>query len=575
MGSCLSSTQAVRAGNVRHKQMNNVSRRQRKKELRRQALETLSMEAKNDELLATIPGRTCSNGASNISCIYTQQGRKGTNQDAMIVWEDFASMEDTVYCGVYDGHGPFGHLVARRVRDSLPSKLFQYWQEELAVIKEDGNKEESGSDDDNNAELCDTTQTDHGSNVSSIYESAIGDADESDRDTAQSELSEGGGVVILENPPPNHNSEPVSKPPMFAPWKQAHLTAYQVMDKELQSHPLIDCFCSGTTAVTVLKQGKHLVIGNVGDSRAIMGTRDENGILKAIQLTVDLKPNLPQEADRIREYKGRVFALHDEPEVSRVWLPYDDSPGLAMARAFGDFCLKDYGVISVPEMSYRQLTERDLFIVLASDGIWDVLSNDEVVHIVASAPTRSTAARALVESAVRVWRLKYPTSKVDDCAVVCLYLDDPDSAHEHPTGEDISSVLSGDSDPFCESHNPVSAESVDLPVKVANPQTAHVVSDDGELEVEETALPPVRLDPPNGTAEVGEILNEEPPKEIVHSETRRKRSLADWLGADEDEEWSALEGVTRVNSLLNLPRFSAGDKRAAGTTKVPTNINAK
>jgi hypothetical protein len=229
----------------------------------------------------------------------------------------------------------------------------------------------------------------------------------------------------------------------------------------------------------------------------------------------------------------------------------------------------------MPEMSYRQLTERDLFIVLASDGIWDVLSNDEVVHIVASAPTRSTAARALVESAVRVWRLKYPTSKVDDCAVVCLYLDDPDSAHEHPTGEDISSVLSGDSDPFCESHNPVSAESVDLPVKVVNPQTARVVSDDGELEVEETALPPVRLDPPNGTAEVGEILNEEPPKEIVHSESRRKRSLADWLGADEDEEWSALEGVTRVNSLLNLPRFSAGDKRTAGTKKVPTNINAK
>jgi hypothetical protein len=35
------------------------------------------------------------------------------------------------------------------------------------------------------------------------------------------------------------------------------------------------------------------VIGNVGDSRAIMGTRDENGVLKAIQLTVDLKPNLP------------------------------------------------------------------------------------------------------------------------------------------------------------------------------------------------------------------------------------------------------------------------------------------
>lgn len=75
------------------------------------------------------------------------------------------------------------------------------------------------------------------------------------------------------------------------------------------------------------------------------------------------------EAERIRQCRGRVFALHDEPEVPRVWLPFDDSPGLAMARAFGDFCLKDYGVIAVPEMSYRQLTERDQFIVLATDGV--------------------------------------------------------------------------------------------------------------------------------------------------------------------------------------------------------------
>ena len=61
--------------------------------------------------------------------------------------------------------------------------------------------------------------------------------------------------------------------------------------------------------------------------------------------------------------------MQDEPEVSRVWLPFDDAPGLAMARAFGDFCLKEYGVISVPEFSHRTLTDKDLFIVLASDGV--------------------------------------------------------------------------------------------------------------------------------------------------------------------------------------------------------------
>jgi serine/threonine protein phosphatase PrpC len=76
-----------------------------------------------------------------------------------------------------------------------------------------------------------------------------------------------------------------------------------------------------------------------------------------------------EEAARIQQCRGRVFALQDEPEVSRVWLPNNDSPGLAMARAFGDFCLKDYGLISVPEISYRRLTEKDEFIILATDGV--------------------------------------------------------------------------------------------------------------------------------------------------------------------------------------------------------------
>lgn len=76
------------------------------------------------------------------------------------------------------------------------------------------------------------------------------------------------------------------------------------------------------------------------------------------------------EAERIKECKGRVFALQDEPDVMRVWLPFDNSPGLAMARAFGDFCLKDYGVIAVPDVTYREVTDRDKFLILATDGVW-------------------------------------------------------------------------------------------------------------------------------------------------------------------------------------------------------------
>jgi serine/threonine protein phosphatase PrpC len=64
-----------------------------------------------------------------------------------------------------------------------------------------------------------------------------------------------------------------------------------------------------------------------------------------------------------------VFCLGDEPGVHRVWLPDQEAPGLAMSRAFGDYCVKDYGVISTPEVTQRRITARDQFVILATDGV--------------------------------------------------------------------------------------------------------------------------------------------------------------------------------------------------------------
>ncbi len=61
--------------------------------------------------------------------------------------------------------------------------------------------------------------------------------------------------------------------------------------------------------------------------------------------------------------------MDDEPDVPRMWLPDQDAPGLAMARAFGDFCLKSHGLICTPEVYYRKLSAKDDFLVLATDGV--------------------------------------------------------------------------------------------------------------------------------------------------------------------------------------------------------------
>uniref|UniRef100_A0A0D6R6Y8 PPM-type phosphatase domain-containing protein n=1 Tax=Araucaria cunninghamii TaxID=56994 RepID=A0A0D6R6Y8_ARACU len=309
---------------------------------------------------------------------------------------------------------------------------------------------------------------------------------------------------------------------VFAVWKESHLRAFKAMDKELRSHPMLDSFCSGTTAVTVVKQDQDLVIANVGDSRAILGTMSDDDSLTAVQLTVDLKPNLPKEAERIRNCRGRVFALEDEPEVYRVWLPSDDSPGLAMARAFGDFCLKEFGVIADPEITYRHLTSRDRFVVLATDGVWDVLTNQEVVRIVFSAPCREVAAKVVVESAVKAWRRKYPTSKVDDCAAVCLYVDSQSTTSRPLATED-------------ESSNQERMLQSDFPENTVASNNNNN-NDNSSQQVQ--------------TENLGE--EQRPDEKETH------RTLAEYINTD---EWSALDGVSRVNSLLSLPRFMRGDMK--------------
>ncbi|OIS99175.1 PREDICTED: probable protein phosphatase 2C 6 [Nicotiana attenuata] len=458
--------------------------------------------------LEQIEGRVIGNGASNVACLYTQQGKKGTNQDAMIVWENYCSRSDTTFCGVFDGHGPHGHMVARKVRDYLPLLLQSEWETkscgDQSAASENGN-------------------TNGGSHLDEIM----------DDDLIESVEAE--------------NNEKF--PEIHMQLKRSILKAFRSMDKELKLHPSIDCFCSGSTAVTLVMQGKDIFVGNVGDSRAVLAMRDKDNSLMAVQLTVDLKPNLPREAARIQKCKGRVFALQDEPEVARVWLPNCDSPGLAMARAFGDFCLKDFGLISVPDVYYHHITERDEFVLLATDGVWDVLSNKEAVDIVACAPSRETAGRALVECATRAWRLKYPTSKNDDCAVVCLYLDS--------TPVPDAKVLEGQNRLTNSPEMKIKTSAIDGNVGRSDTEAISTSQTAGREDL-------------STTKDASEIVPVVESQEEQHPDKglgQSKRSIAEILSTAQDDEWSALEGITRVNSLLSLPRFLSADKRSTSWRK--------
>lgn len=169
---------------------------------RKRSKRTFSDHIATLQHLSSIPNRIFMNGKSRSSCIFTQQGRKGINQDAMIVWEDFMA-DDVTFVGVFDGHGPHGHLVARRVRDALPLKLLSFLNS--CQTKEDGS---SGT-------CCN-----------------------GDLKTEGVEAEKDG---LIEDD-------------FSSLWRDVFLKSYKAMDKELRSHPNLDCFCSGSTAVTIVKQ---------------------------------------------------------------------------------------------------------------------------------------------------------------------------------------------------------------------------------------------------------------------------------------------------------------------------------
>jgi serine/threonine protein phosphatase PrpC len=134
-------------------------------------------------------------------------------------------------------------------------------------------------------------------------------------------------------------------------------------------------------------RGRTLTVANIGDSRVILGRASHGdagsgaGKLKAVEVSVDHKPDREDEMKRIVAHGGRVFAVEYDDGVDgppRVWLGHMDIPGLAMARSLGDTVAHTAGVISDPEMHSVTLTSDDKVMVWASDGLWEFMSNQEV-----------------------------------------------------------------------------------------------------------------------------------------------------------------------------------------------------
>ncbi|KAL1137164.1 hypothetical protein V6Z11_A12G288900 [Gossypium hirsutum] len=148
-------------------------------------------------------------------------------------------------------------------------------------------------------------------------------------------------------------------------WGRTMKRSFEKMDEEVSRGRLGEEMVGSTAVVAVVGNGK-VVVANCGDSRAVLS---RGGV--AVALSFDHKPERPDELERVEAAGGRVIN----------WNGHRVLGVLATSRSIGDGYLKPF-VICKPEVNIRELTDGDEFLILASDGLWDVVSNKVACQVV-------------------------------------------------------------------------------------------------------------------------------------------------------------------------------------------------
>ncbi len=142
-----------------------------------------------------------------------------------------------------------------------------------------------------------------------------------------------------------------------------------------------------------------------------------------MNITSDHKPDIPAEKARIEAKGGRVFAVEYDDGVDgppRVWLGHMDVPGLAMSRSLGDAVAHSAGVSSDPEFNEYVLGEggrEDLILVMASDGLWEFMTDQEVMDMAFTTTEPRFAVDKLINEANERWMKE---EQVIDDTTVCV-----------------------------------------------------------------------------------------------------------------------------------------------------------
>mmetsp|Transcript_18550 Transcript_18550/g.29120 ORF Transcript_18550/g.29120 Transcript_18550/m.29120 type:complete len:502 (-) Transcript_18550:7-1512(-) len=355
---------------------------------------------------------------------YPENPHKENQDDYYICGSKFGAGEGDAFFAVFDGHGDKGHDCARFAKKRLPAILASKLKKQRAGL----NAKKIKAMTENNQEK--PKNAFHPSSWPYLNEKQYEDV-----------------------------------------CRQAHIQC----NKEMHDDKKVKDFLSGTTAISVGFHAGRMTVSNVGDSRAVLGYRVggvdlqgtpaeeekkeisseddivlvdaagvkyESGSIIAIPLSDDQTPYRRDERKRLKKAGARILTIDqlegrkpieenvedfnlgvdidEEGDMPRVYCQDHDYPGTAFSRSLGDFVAEDIGVNGEPEILTKKVTKGDEIVVIASDGVFEFLTNQRMVDICAACDDPLHACTKLLEASYEQW-LNYEL-RTDDISCIVLFL---------------------------------------------------------------------------------------------------------------------------------------------------------
>jgi len=165
-------------------------------------------------------------------------------------------------------------------------------------------------------------------------------------------------------------------------------SSYKLTDEEMKESVPAAGACVVTTIVRTVNSHRYLYVANAGDSRAVLSRAG-----KAQRLTHDHKPSDEPEKQRIADMKGFIDG---DGRVNGL---------VAITRALGDHHMKGPGkdfILAEPYTQLIEINEDDDYLILACDGVWDVVEDQAAIELVRGLTGNCTAkAKSLVSHAIK------------------------------------------------------------------------------------------------------------------------------------------------------------------------------